>query len=66
MPYEENFNWKSSRSMYFGASFKSLINLFKKFNYVPIFLHSDTGVNLFLVDEEFRDRFPEIIQLMKD
>ncbi len=59
MPYEENFNWKSSRSMYFGASFQSLVNLFKKYNYFPICCNSDTGVNLFLVDEEFKDRFPE-------
>jgi len=63
MPYEEKFNWKISRSMYFGASFKSLINLFKTFNYIPICCNSDTGVNIFLVDEEFKDSFPEIISI---
>ena len=61
MPYEEKFNWKLSRSMYFGASYKSLINLFKTFNYLPVCCNSDTGVNLFLVEEKFRDRFPEIL-----
>ena len=66
MPYQENFFWKKYRSMYFGASFKSYLKLFEKFNYFPICCNTDTGVNIFLVEKEFEDHFKEVLNLKEN
>ena len=63
MPYQKDFFWKKYRSMYFGASFNSFLKLFKKFNYIPICCNTDTGVNLFMVEKEFENKFQELINL---
>ncbi len=60
MRYEPSNNWKSRNDNYFGASFLSLVKLFKKYNYFPLCCNSDTGVNLFLVRREFLNNFKEI------
>ena len=60
MPYDVNFNWKESRSMYFGASFNSFIKLFNSYNYIPICCNTDTGVNLFFVKKEYSNLFKEL------
>ena len=51
---------------YFGASFSSLIKLFKKYNYFPICCNSDTGANIFLVTNQFKSKFEEIQGLHLD
>ena len=66
MPYQEFNDWKSRKDNYFGASFLSLVNLFKKYNYFPVCCNSDTGVNLFLVKENFKIKFKEIQNLQLD
>ena len=60
MPYISSNNWKSRRDNYFGASFLSLVDLFNKYNYLPICCNSDTGVNLFLVRKELNSEFKEL------
>ena len=60
MPYDVNFNWKESRSMNFGASFKSFIKLFDSYNYITICCNTDTGVNLFFVSKEYSNLFKEL------
>ena len=66
MPYEKLNNWKIRKDNYFGASFNSLIKLFEKYNYHPICCNSDTGVNLFLVANQFKSKFEEIQGLHLD
>ena len=66
MTYDSLNNWKSRRDNYFGASFFSLVNLFKKFGYIPICCNSDTGVNLFAVKDEYKSSFEEILNVHND
>ncbi len=60
MPYNKSNNWKSRRDNYFGASFMTLVKLFEEYNFAPICCNTDTGVNLFLVRNEYKSKFNEI------
>jgi len=66
MPYNETNNWKLRKDNYYGASFLSLVKLFKKYNYFPVCCNSDTGVNVFLVKNNYKIKFEEIQSIQLD
>ncbi|MGB3247289.1 MAG: hypothetical protein WBB25_22370 [Sulfitobacter sp.] len=58
IPYDEKHRWKNTD--YYGASLQSFADLFESHGYFPVVCNTGTGTNAFFVRKEFRDKFSEV------
>jgi len=62
--YDETHRWKNTD--FYGASLQSYADLFEANGYFAVCCNAGTGTNAFFVREEFRDKFAEVPNDLKE